>query len=94
MTVGEMLEPEVGAMRKELLAGSYIQADETPMDVQMRDKRGKKWNVVPSLLAIHCGSIHRHTSSGPITTSTAETRSVFSSALYDGEMDLELSKQT
>ena len=41
MTVGEMLEPVVGAMRKELLAGSYIQADETPVDVQMHDNRGK-----------------------------------------------------
>jgi transposase len=41
MTVGEMLESVVGAMRKELLAGSYIQADETPVDVQMHDKRGK-----------------------------------------------------
>jgi transposase len=41
MTVGEMLEPVVGAMRKELLAGSYIQADETPVDVQTHDKRGK-----------------------------------------------------
>jgi hypothetical protein len=27
MRVGEMLEPVVGAMRKELLAGSYIQAE-------------------------------------------------------------------
>ena len=41
MTVGEMLGPVVGAMRKELLAGSYIQADETPVDVQTHDKRGK-----------------------------------------------------
>jgi transposase len=41
MTVGEMLEPVVGAMRKELLASSYIQADETPVDVQTHDKRGK-----------------------------------------------------
>jgi Transposase IS66 family len=41
MRVGEMLEPVVGAMRKELLAGSYIQADETPVDVQTHDKRGK-----------------------------------------------------
>ena len=41
MTVGEMLSPVVGAMRKELLASSYIQADETPMDVQTHDKRGK-----------------------------------------------------
>ena len=41
MTVGEMLAPVVGAMRRELLAGNYIQADETPVDVQMHDKRGK-----------------------------------------------------
>jgi hypothetical protein len=39
MRVGELLEPVVGAMRKELLAGSYIQADETPVDVQTHDKR-------------------------------------------------------
>ena len=41
MTVGEMLAPVVGAMRLELLAGSYIQADETTVDVQMHDGRGK-----------------------------------------------------
>src|SRR5260370_30895042 len=41
MTVGEMLTPVVGAMRHELLAGSYIQADETTVDVQMHDRRGK-----------------------------------------------------
>ncbi len=41
MTVGEMLVPVVGAMRKELLASSYIQADETPVDVQTHDKRGQ-----------------------------------------------------
>jgi transposase len=41
MKVGEMLKPVVGAMRKELLIGSYIQADETPVDVQTDDKRGK-----------------------------------------------------
>jgi transposase len=41
MRVGELLEPVVGAMRKELLAGGYIQADETPVDVQTHDKRGK-----------------------------------------------------
>jgi transposase len=41
MRVGEMLEPVVGAVRKELLAGSYIQADETPVDVQTHDKRGQ-----------------------------------------------------
>lgn len=41
MTVGEMLAPVVGAMRCELLSGSYIQADETTVDVQMHDRRGK-----------------------------------------------------
>ena len=41
MTVGEMLSPVIGAMRKELLASGYIQADETPVDVQTHDKRGK-----------------------------------------------------
>ena len=41
MRVGELLTPIVGVMRRELLAGSYIQADETPLDVQMRDGRGK-----------------------------------------------------
>jgi transposase len=27
-------------MKKELLGGSYLQADETPVDVQMHDRRG------------------------------------------------------
>ena len=41
MRVGEMLTPVVAAMGRELLAGSYIQADETPLPVQMSDARGK-----------------------------------------------------
>jgi hypothetical protein len=41
MMVGAMLMPVVAAMRRELLAGSYIQADETTIDVQMHDRRGK-----------------------------------------------------
>jgi transposase len=36
-----VLIPIVGAMRRELLAGSYIQADETPLPVQMPDGSGK-----------------------------------------------------
>jgi nucleoside-specific outer membrane channel protein Tsx len=36
-----MLAPMVGTMRRQLLAGSYIQADETSVDVQAHDKRGK-----------------------------------------------------
>jgi len=35
MRVGELLVPVVAAMRQELLAGGYIQADETPVAVQM-----------------------------------------------------------
>jgi hypothetical protein len=41
MTVGEMLEPVAGAMRTQLLSGRYIQADETTVDVQTHDRRGK-----------------------------------------------------
>ncbi len=41
MTVGEMLAPVVGAMRTQLLAGDYIQADETTVNVQTHDRRGK-----------------------------------------------------
>ncbi len=40
MTIGEMLMPVSGAMRSQLLAGSYIQADETPVDVQTHDGSG------------------------------------------------------
>src|ERR1700681_4261359 len=41
LKVGELLIPMVAAMRKELISGSYIQADETPVDVQMHEGRGK-----------------------------------------------------
>jgi transposase len=41
MRVGELLTPVVAAMRRELLAGTYIQADETPVAVQMHDGRGR-----------------------------------------------------
>jgi len=40
MTIGEMLMPVAGVMRSQLLAGTYIQADETPVDVQMHDGSG------------------------------------------------------
>jgi len=39
--VGELLIPMGAAMRRELISGSYIQADETPVDVQTREGRGK-----------------------------------------------------
>ena len=41
MRVGELLIPMVAVMGRELVRGSYIQADETPVDVQMHDRRGK-----------------------------------------------------
>jgi len=41
MRVGELLMPIAGAIGRELLAGGYIQADETPVDVQMHDGRGQ-----------------------------------------------------
>jgi hypothetical protein len=40
MRVGELLQPVVEAMREDLLKGSYLQADETIVPVQMHDKRG------------------------------------------------------
>jgi transposase len=41
MRVGELLTPVAVAAGRELLGGSYIQADETPVGVQMHDRRGK-----------------------------------------------------
>jgi transposase len=40
MRVGELLEPLVQVMRKDLLTASYLQADETTVPVQMHDRRG------------------------------------------------------
>jgi transposase len=41
MRVGELPIPIVDALRRELLGGSYLQADETPADVQLHDGRGQ-----------------------------------------------------
>jgi transposase len=41
MRVGELLMPMAEVMRRELVGGSYIQADETTVDVQMHDGRGR-----------------------------------------------------
>ena len=40
MRVGELLLPVIEAMRRDLLKCGYLQADETTVPVQMRDKRG------------------------------------------------------
>ena len=41
MRVGELLAPITAVMGRELVRGTYIQADETPVDVQMHDGRGQ-----------------------------------------------------
>jgi len=41
LKVGELLIPMASAMRQELINGRYIQADETPVDVQMHEGRGR-----------------------------------------------------
>ena len=41
MRVGELLSPLAAAVGRELVQGTYIQADETPVGVQMHDGRGK-----------------------------------------------------
>jgi transposase len=41
MTAGGLLIPVAAAMGRELVRGPYMQADETPVDVQMHDRRGK-----------------------------------------------------
>jgi transposase len=41
MRVGELLSPLAAAVSRELVSGTYIQADETPVGVQMHDGRGK-----------------------------------------------------
>ena len=56
MQVGQMLMPVVGAMKKELLGGSYLQADETPVGVQMHDRRGQKSSGLPLAIQSSGGS--------------------------------------
>src|ERR1039458_9041057 len=41
LRVGELLIPVVDTMKRDLLTGGYIQADETHVDVQTPDKKGK-----------------------------------------------------
>ena len=41
MRVGEFLVPLAEALRRELLRGTYLQADETPVGVQMHDGNGR-----------------------------------------------------
>ena len=41
LRVGELLMPMARAMQRELLNSRYLQADETPVPVQMHDGRGQ-----------------------------------------------------
>jgi transposase len=41
LRVGELLVPVAEALRRELLRGTYLQADETPVAVQMHDGKGR-----------------------------------------------------
>jgi transposase len=41
LKVGELLMPMAATMRRELIGSHYIQADETPVDVQIQEGRGK-----------------------------------------------------
>ena len=41
LRVGDLLMPIATAMKREVLSGTYIQADETPVGVQTHDKRGR-----------------------------------------------------
>jgi hypothetical protein len=52
--VGELLIPVVGTMRQELLSGSYIQADETPVQVQIEEGGGKHHQACGELDATGC----------------------------------------
>jgi transposase len=45
MQVGESLIPLVAAMRNSLIGSGYIQADETPVGVQMHDRRGRNYQA-------------------------------------------------
>jgi transposase len=45
LKVGELLIPIVAAMRRDLISGTYIQADETPVDVQMHEGRGSNYQA-------------------------------------------------
>jgi transposase len=67
MRVGELLQPLVRAMRQQLLEAGYLQADETIVPVQMRDKRGAdhqaylwQYCIGPGLLDSESGVIRIH----------------------------------
>jgi hypothetical protein len=46
--VGELLVPLAEGLRQELLGGSYLQVDETPVGVQMHDGIGRHFDHIPT----------------------------------------------
>jgi hypothetical protein len=62
MRVGEMLNPIISCMRGELLAGSYLRSDETPVDVKMRQSEQKSSDpsVAIRLTGEECGFQVQH----------------------------------
>jgi transposase len=57
MRVGELLLPITTVVRRELLRDSYIQADETTVDVQMHDRRGQNHQAYLWQYGIPGGSV-------------------------------------
>lgn len=57
MRVGDLLTPLVARMRRERLDRSYLQADETPVDVQMHEGRGQNHQAYLWQYGVPFGSV-------------------------------------
>ena len=57
MQVGATLTPVAAAIGRELIGGGYIQADETPVPVQMHDNRGKNYQAYLWQYGVPGGSV-------------------------------------
>ncbi len=67
LRVGELLTPMASAMRQELLRGTYIQADEAPVDVQMHEGREKNHQAYLWQYSRPGGTVVPRLPSGPRT---------------------------
>ena len=52
-----MLTPVAAAIGREIIGGGYIQADETPVPVQMHDNRGKNYQAYLWQYGVPGGSV-------------------------------------
>jgi hypothetical protein len=59
LRVGELLIPIVGAMKNDLLAGPYVQADETYVGVQTEEKKGSIALFVGEEVGGRCRSVEK-----------------------------------